>query len=187
MKQRRTRGLHVIANLNYGGMERVLSDIVTRCDSDRFESHVLCLQYLGRFSAGLEQCAELHVAQPMTRFSMLRPAALSKQIARIAPDVVHTHSGVWYKASLAARMAKVRWLIHTEHGRRQPDTWPHRLVDGIAARRTHAVVAVSSLLADQLPATLRTSPSRVVCIPNGVDTDEYRPRPDSGSLRRELG
>ena len=187
MKQRRIRVLHVIANLNYGGMERVLSDIVTRCDPERFESHVLCLQYLGRFSNGLEQCAGLHVAQPTTRFSMLRPTSLIEQMTRIAPDVVHTHSGVWYKASLAARMAKVRWLIHTEHGRRQPDRWPHRLFDGIAARRTHAVVAVSSLLADQLPATLHTSPSRVVCIPNGIDTETYRPRPDAGSLRRALG
>jgi glycosyltransferase involved in cell wall biosynthesis len=187
MKQRRIRVLHVIANLNYGGMERVLSDIVTRCNADRFESHVLCLQYLGRYSEGLDQFAELHVAEPTTRVSMLRPTALVDQMTRIAPDVVHTHSGVWYKASLAARMARVNWLIHTEHGRRQPDTWPHRLVDGIAARRTHAVVAVSSLLADQLPATLHTSPSRVVCIPNGVDTDAYRPRPDGGSLRRALG
>src|SRR3954471_24606577 len=142
MNGRRIRVLHVIANLNYGGMERVLSDIVTRCNRDRFESHVLCLQYLGRFSNGLERYAELHVAQPMTRFSMLRPAALTDQITRIAPDIVHTHSGVWYKASLAARMAKVNWLIHTEHGRRQPDTWPPRLVDGMAARRTDAVVAV---------------------------------------------
>ena len=187
MKQRRIRVLHVIANLNYGGMERVLSDIVTRCDPERFESHVLCLQYLGRFSHGLEQVAQLHVADPTTRLSMLRPTSLIEQIGNIAPDVVHTHSGVWYKASLAARMAKVRWLVHTEHGRRQPDRWPHRLFDGIAARRTHAVVAVSSLLADQLPATLHTSASRVVCIPNGIDTDAYRPRPDGGSLRRALG
>ena len=48
--------LHVIQNLNYGGMERVLSAsccIVTR----RFESHVLCLQYLGRFASGLDAAA----------------------------------------------------------------------------------------------------------------------------------
>jgi glycosyltransferase involved in cell wall biosynthesis len=31
------------------------------------------------------------------------------------------------------------------------------------------------------------SPDRVVCIPNGIDTEVYRPRPDSGALRRELG
>jgi glycosyltransferase involved in cell wall biosynthesis len=186
MTARRTRVLHVIQNLNYGGMERVLSDLVHGCDPDRFESHVLCLTFLGRFSKGLEQVAELHVARPMSRLSMLRPASLSHDIARIAPDVVHTHSGVWYKGSLAAKNAGVPWIVHTEHGRRDPDGWPHRLVDGLAARRTDAIVAVSARLAHDLPRTIRAPATRVVCIPNGIDTDAYAPRPDTGVIRREL-
>ena len=40
MMRRKIRVLHVIQNLNYGGMERVLSDIAFRCDRDRFETHV---------------------------------------------------------------------------------------------------------------------------------------------------
>ena len=103
MTHKRIRVLHVIQNLNYGGMERVLADIVLGSDADRFESHVLCLEFLGRFSEGLEDVASLHVADPGGPGSMLRPHSLTRQIARIAPDVVHTHSGVWYKASLAAR------------------------------------------------------------------------------------
>jgi glycosyltransferase involved in cell wall biosynthesis len=177
----------VIQSLNYGGMERVLSDLVSRCDQDRFEAHVLCLNFLGRYSKGLDRVAELHVARPMSRLSMLRPSSLSHDMARIAPDVVHTHSGVWYKASLAARRARVPWLVHTEHGRREPDGWTHRLIDGIAARRTDAIVAVSARLALDLPTTIRAPSSRVVYIPNGIDTEQYRPREDTGTIRRELG
>lgn len=183
---RRIRVLHIIQSLNYGGMERVLADLVSRCDPEKFEQHVLCLGYLGRFSQGLDEIAQLHVAESTEPLSMLHPRRLTKQIARIGPDVVHTHSGVWYKASLAARRARVRWLIHTEHGRRQPDSWHHRLVDGIAARRTDVVVGVSERLAQDLPATLRISPARVECILNGIDTDAFRPKPDGGALRREL-
>jgi glycosyltransferase involved in cell wall biosynthesis len=118
---------------------------------------------------------------------MFHPKQLTEHIARIAPDVVHTHSGVWYKASLAARRAGVRWLIHTEHGRRHPDGWQHRLVDGLAARRTDAIVAVSERLANDLPFTLRTSAARVECILNGIDTEAFSPRADDGRLRAELG
>ena len=100
---------------------------------------------------------------------------------------MHTHSGVWYKGSLAARTAGVPWIIHTEHGRREPDGWPHRLIDGLAAQRTDAIVAVSARLANDLPTTIKAPATRVVCIPNGIDTDAYAPRPDSGSIRRELG
>ena len=181
------RVLHVIQNLNYGGMERLLADIVRGLDRSRFEAHVLVLQYFGRFADGLHEIAQLHQAPPMSRWSMFRPTALARQVARIAPHVVHTHSGVWYKASLAARMAGVRRIIHTEHGRQSPDPLSYRTIDSLAARRTNVVVAVSEPLRQQLVAT-RVAPARRICVvQNGVDTNLYRPRRDDGALRREIG
>ena len=187
MTGRRIRVLHAIQNLNYGGMERLLADIVRRADPARFESHVLALQYLGRFAEGLEEVATLHLADPMPRWSMVWPGPLIRQIRRIAPDVVHMHSGVWYKVSLAARRAGVPRIIHTEHGRRRPDPWLHRLVDNIASRRTDVVVAVSDVLGKQMASTVVADPSRVRVVTNGVDTERYRPRADTGVIRRELG
>jgi len=182
----RVRVLHVIQNLNYGGMERLLADIVLRADRGLIESHVLCLQYLGRFSEGLANVAELHLAKQTFRAGMLWPASLIRQIRSIGPQVVHTHSGVWYKASLAARRAGVPRLVHTEHGRRHPDPRIDRLVDGLAARRTDVVVAVSDALAAQLVATLFVSPRRIRVVRNGVDTGLHQPRAESGALRDEL-
>jgi glycosyltransferase involved in cell wall biosynthesis len=153
---------------------------------DRFDSHVLTLQYLGRYAAELGGAATVHLSDPLPRWSMLWPAPLARQISRIAPDVVHTHSGVWYKASLAARHAGVRRLIHTEHGRRKPDPWQARFVDGLAARRTDVVVAVSDALATQLAATVVSERCRIQVVRNGVDSHLFRPRPDSAVLRRDL-
>ena len=187
MTTHRTRVLHVIQNLNYGGMERVLSDIALRCDQKRFETHVLCLQYLGRFAKGLEDVATLHVAGPMSRGSMLWPRALATQIRSIAPDVIHSHSGVWYKASLAGRLAGVSRIVHTEHGRAKPDPIRSRLIDRLGASRTDVVVAVSAPLAAQLVQSLAIPKKKVVSIPNGVDTQAYRPRADNLRLRSELG
>ncbi len=184
---RRVRVLHLIDNLNYGGMERVLADLVQRLDPQRFECHVLGLAYLGRFSEGLEGSATLHVADPMPRSSMLWPRGLVQQIRRIGPDVVHSHSGVWYKGTLAARLAGVRRLVHTDHGRPQPDPWTSRLLDRIAAGRTDVVVAVSAPLAEVLVHRLGIDRRKLTIIHNGVDTARHRPREDSGRVRRELG
>ena len=184
---RRLRVLHVIQNLNYGGMERLIADIARLTDGTRIDTHIMALQYLGRFSEGLEDCATLHLASPMTRASMLWPRALIRQFRAIRPDVVHSHSGVWYKASLAARAAGVPRLVHTEHGRQVPDPWVHRLLDGRAADRTDIVVAVSHALAHKLSGTLVRRPDRIRVIENGVRTDLLRPLPDSGALRRVLG
>ena len=183
----RLRVLHVIQNLNYGGMERVLSDIALRCDRERFETHVLCLRYLGRFAKDLEKVATLHVAASMSRASMLWPRALARQIRSIAPDVVHSHSGVWYKASLGSLLAGVPRVLHTEHGRPKPDRIKGRLIDRIGAAGSDVVVAVSEPLAAQLARSLAIPKRKLVVIPNGVDTQSYRPQADTGRLRAELG
>ena len=91
----RLRILHIVQNLHYGGMERLLFETLRRSDRDRFNYHVLNLQFVGRFGEGLADYATVSVAKPMTRLSLLRPASLARTIAGIGPDVIHTHSGVW--------------------------------------------------------------------------------------------
>jgi glycosyltransferase involved in cell wall biosynthesis len=188
LMSRKIRVLHLINSLNYGGMERILADIVRRTDPSRFDKHILALSYLGRFAKDLENVATLHVARHMSPWSLLWPRTLARQIQRIAPDVVHTHSGVWYKASLAARLAGVRRLIHTEHGRPNPDYWHRKFFEWLAAKRTDVIVAVSEPLAQyHLADSIVRERHKICIILNGVDTDLYCPRPDPGTVRRELG
>lgn len=185
---RKLRLLHIINNLNYGGMERILSDLVRLTDPSRFDKHLLALSYLGQFAKGLENVATLHVADCMSPWSLVWPRRLARQIQQIAPDVVHTHSGVWYKASLAARLAGVRRLIHTEHGRPNPDSWQRKFFERLAAKRTDVVVAVSEPLAKyHLSDWIVLERHKIRTIINGVDTDLYSPRADPGTVRRELG
>src|SRR5687767_15028526 len=87
--EKRTRVLHVVQNLNFGGMERLIADIVRGVDATRFESHILVLQYLGRFAADLDAVATLHSPPRQSRASLLWPRTLARAIANIAPDVVH--------------------------------------------------------------------------------------------------
>jgi glycosyltransferase involved in cell wall biosynthesis len=186
MRVRRVRIVHVIQNLNYGGMEKLLADVVRRIDRDRFESHVVNLEYAGRYSREMEGNAQVHVCPPMSRLSLLRPAVLARQLAGIAPDIVHTHSGVWYKASRAARMARVPGVVHTEHGK-QAEDWRSRFLDRRAARRTDAVIAVSQALGEYLSPRLAIPREAIHVVPNGVDVTRFAPRQPSGALRKELG
>jgi glycosyltransferase involved in cell wall biosynthesis len=183
---RRLRVLHIVENLNYGGMERLISDMARHLDATRFEMHILALGYLGHFSEGLEGCAVLHTARAQARWSMLYPSTLAHDIRRIAPDIVHTHSGLWYKVGLAARMAAVPVVVYTDHGRQVPDPWMNKVIDGFASRRTDVVVAVSQRLSEQMRKIVHDA-GRVRVIPNGVDTETYLPRTDDYVLRRELG
>ena len=183
----RMRVLHLVQNLNYGGMERLIHDLARLADRDAFDVHVMALQYVGRFGRGLEGCAEVHLGGRMEPWSLVRPAMLADRIRRIAPDVVHTHSGVWLKGARAARMGGVPRVVHTEHGRRHPDPPGDRWLDGWAARWTDVTAAVSRPLAAHLAARVVRGRAAVTVVPNGVDADAFRPRPDDGLLRAGLG
>jgi len=161
--------------------------MVRRTDRAAFDNHVLTLIPPGRFGDGLGAFATLHLAPPMSKASNLWPAALASQIRAIGPDVVHTHSGVWHKASLAARIAGVPVVVHTEHGRPVPDPWIVRAMDGMASRWTDVIAAVSDAVAQLLLARIVSRPERVVVVPNGVDPEQFAPAPDDGRLRAELG
>ena len=183
----RPRILHMVQNLNYGGMERVIADLLRGLDPRRFELHLLVLQYLGRFAEGLDAVAELHQAPALSRWSMLFPLRLAELVRRLAPDVVHTHSGVWYKGAVAARHADVSGVIHTEHGRKSPDPRIDRVVDRRASRYTDIVAAVSQPLGEHLRARVVSGGCRVDVIPNGIDVELFRPRPGPSAIRQALG
>ena len=182
---RRTRVLHIVNNLNYGGMERLVAEIAMRTDPVQFETHVLALWYIGHFGAGLDKFATMHLAAPMPKWSMLYPRTLARQIGAIAPDVVHIHSGVLYKASLAAALARVPYQIYTDHGRQHPEPWLNKTIDRSASGRVNVVVAVSDPLAGRLAGIVR-DPSKIQVVYNGVDTDRYTPRESDQAIRQEL-
>ena len=162
------RVLHVIRNLHDGGMERLVADLVRIANPRDFDTHVMTFGDPGRYASLLGLHVTLHRAPSMTPLSMLRPAALAAAIRGVAPDVVHTHSGTWYKVARASRMAGVP-LVYTEHGRHYPDPWLNQQLDRYAARLTARVVAVSRALGTCLEEQLGVGAAKVVVITNGVD------------------
>jgi len=180
---RRRKVLQAVLDLEAGGLERMVADLIRRIDRSRFEVELVALSHLGRYGEGLETVTAVHTCRSLPLVSLVWPRRLANLIRRIAPDVVHSHSGVWYKASRSARLAGVRRVIHTDHGRRHvPDYRRDRFFDRRSARRTDVVVAVSDPLALHMADGL-VDPAKVQVIRNGVDTVAFAPRPDDGALR----
>jgi glycosyltransferase involved in cell wall biosynthesis len=184
---RRTRVAHIIQNLNYGGMERVLHSLARQLPPLGFDIHIVVLEYLGRFSAGLEDVVTFHQVPAMSRLSLLHPGKLITLLRRIGPDLVHSHTGVWLKAARAARVAGVPVMIHTEHGRPDPVPLADRLIDNQASRLTDTVIAVSEPLAEVLRRQVVHDPARVRVIRNGVNVQHLGAAVDRIALREELG
>jgi glycosyltransferase involved in cell wall biosynthesis len=115
------------------------------------------------------------VLRPLPLLSMVLPLGLARAIRRTRPNVVHLHSGAWYKSALAARLARAPRVIYTEHGREHDDPPLQRTLDRWAARWTDVVVPVSDRLGSYLANVVGVEAKRLHTIPNGVDTHRYTP------------
>src|SRR6185437_9355461 len=107
--------------------------------------------------------------------------------SRERPDIVHSRNWGTIEAVPAARLAHVPGVIHSEHGLdlqtmgRQP--WRRRMLRRLCYRWAGRVFAVSQELRHYYSQQLDVPASRLGVIPNGVETQYFRPDPD---LRRRV-
>jgi glycosyltransferase involved in cell wall biosynthesis len=189
------RVLHVITGLGIGGAETMLARLV---EATPAIAHVVAplTEALGlapRIAEAGARVVPLGIRSPATLpGGLLR---LARLIRAVRPDVIQS----WlYHADLAAtlvqlpvrRPAPLVWSIRCadlDLGRYAPTT---RWVVRALARLSPLPAAVVSNSEAGLAWHLRLGyrPRRAVVIPNGYDTDRFRPRPEAGAaLRRMLG
>jgi len=192
----RPRLVHIITGLGLGGAERDLFKLAAAL-SERYEMTVVSLMAMGPMG---EHIADLGIAvHPlgMDR-GRLMPAALPRLAAllhRLRPDLVH---GWMYHGNLAA------WAGVTLLRLGSPLLWSILQSPGNPGREsalTMAIVRFGAALSPEIPAIVYNAraaaclhreldyrPRREVIIPNGFDTERFRPRPEAReALRRELG
>lgn len=189
------RVLHVITGLGIGGAETMLARLV---EATPAVAHVVApltgaLGLAPRIAAAGARVVPLGIrARAALPGGLLR---LARLIRAARPDVIQS----WlYHADLAATVARAM------AGRRVPLVWSIRCADldlrRYAATTRWVVRALARL--SPLPAAVVSNseaglawhlrlgyrPRRALVIPNGCDTDRFRPRPEAGAaLRRMLG
>jgi glycosyltransferase involved in cell wall biosynthesis len=171
-----------------GGLQSLIATLACRFAGSDIRTSVITLDgQIGRTGTTIAPVVEAFEPQrPWPIVSMVAPLGLAQTLRRLRSDVVHIHSGAWYKGVLAARLAGVRRVIFTEHGREHDDPALQRRLDGWAARGTDVVVAVSHRLADYLQRTVGVPADRITTIENGVDRTVFHPGPAPEELRRRL-
>ena len=192
--------LHIITGLDVGGAETALSRLVGAVDRDRFPQTVLSLTDVGEVGRAIAAQGVTVAAAGLGRGGLPGPRGfrrLGNLIAAARPDLVQC----WmYHANLLGGLAARRRL-----GRGVPQIWGVRQTElGRAAvsRRTAAVARVGGWLSHRIPAAvvfnaeaarrahvaIGYDAARSRVIPNGFDTDAFRPDAAArASVRAELG
>jgi glycosyltransferase involved in cell wall biosynthesis len=170
--------LHVVHSLDPGGMENGVCNIARGLATRRFETHVACLERRGAFAERLPAPQNVHLMGKGQGFSLRATWTLWRTMARLQPDVVHTHNlGPLVYTSLATFGGWTRRIVHGEHS--QLAAWelePRRLRQRRKLyRRCAAIHTVSSGQLEELH-RLGFSHPRLLSIPNGVDTEHFSPQ-----------
>jgi sugar transferase (PEP-CTERM/EpsH1 system associated) len=179
---------HVLLSLQPGGLENGVVNVINRLDPARFRSSVTCLQTSGPFAARIKPAdVEVEAFGLGAGNDVKLPLRLARHFRRTRPDVVHTRNAeAFFYGAVAAKLARVPALVHSEHGRVLPDTprrmaaqrWMLHLVDG--------AFSVSDRLRVDLATHLGVSPTRFEVVYNGVDVSRISAA-DRGAARAAIG
>ncbi len=188
---------HVITGLEAGGAEQLLVGVASHLDRSRFEPVVVSLTDRGPLAEPLEAAGvPVHVV-PFHR-SLPDPVAFTRLVAllrRMQPDLIET----WlYKADLLGGLANtlagrapLLWSIHQTNLAATRGLRSNVAAARVGARLSRAlptlVLCVSQEAADAHEA-MGYEADKLRVVPNGFDTDRFRPDPDARArVRSELG
>ncbi|MDV3254798.1 MAG: glycosyltransferase [Lysobacter sp.] len=179
--------VHVVENLERGGLERVVIELVRAQRALGMRCRVVCL--FGRGALADELAADgvdVSACGKRRGPDMRALRRLRAQLRHEPGAVLHTHNAVaHYYAVLAAIGLPLRQVVNTRHampttggsGRRE---WLYRQ----AMRLTDVCVAVCEAARRQLQAHGVRPRKGLVAIPNGIRLERYRPASDAS--RRQL-
>ena len=193
------RILRIIARMNVGGPAWQVSVLTRGLDEHRFESRLV----VGDVGEGEADFIALRDPElPVLKIPALGRSvrfggdlrafvAIRRAIRDYRPDIVHTHTAkAGVLGRLAAATCRVPVRVHTFHGHvlhgyfKRWVTRLVRIVEGLLARRTTALVAVGERVRDELLGAGIGRSDQYVVIPPGVALEA---RPDRVSARNGLG
>jgi sugar transferase (PEP-CTERM/EpsH1 system associated) len=188
LMRRPIRVLHVLHTFSAGGLENGIVNLIN--NSPDHLIHELCfLSCGGEFLERLKRPVRYHELHKRSGNDIRTLIRLHGLMRRPGIDIVHTRNWAAFDGVLAACFARKPILVHGEHGRDISDPEGRIRRRNITRRaltfRTTRFVAVSRNLYNWLRTTIRVPEEKLMFIPNGVDTERFRPGL-SRSFRKEL-
>ncbi|MBE9547274.1 MAG: glycosyltransferase [Proteobacteria bacterium] len=169
-------------------MEKGVATMI-RNASANFEHIIICLTKSGNMARLLPPGTEIIELKKSPGNSACFLWQLSKKLKQLNPDIVHTRNWAGTDGIIAARLAGIRSVVHSEHGFGSENPtginsrriWLHKWL----SRWVKEYICVSTPLKRWLIERVEVR-RPVTQVYNGVDTEVYRPGPGM-RMRRKLG
>jgi sugar transferase (PEP-CTERM/EpsH1 system associated) len=168
--------IHLLPNLNIGGMENGVVNLLNHGNMDKFKLSLICLEAEGplkdRISNKHVEIINLKQKSGKRFFLILKLAKLFKNMKA---DIIHTHNfytGIY--GISAGKLARVPVLVHGEHGGFHDLKVTKLGKIKFLYKFCHSIITVSYSLRDDIIANIPSIKDKMVCIINGVDTIKFK-------------
>lgn len=180
----------VTHDLKIGGLQRLVVDLACNIDKERFEVSVCAIREGRDFEGTLCEKGIKVIRLPIAPAGVdyLTFWKLYKVIRMLKPAIVHTHNTQpFIEGGIAALMARVPVIIHTDHGREFPDKRRYMFAEWILSHFVDGMVCVSEATRASLAEHEKIRASKIKVILNGIDGGQYRTDLDPAVKRKDLG
>jgi glycosyltransferase involved in cell wall biosynthesis len=172
--------IYIITNLNFGGAEKLLLDIVRYLDKSRYEVKVLTVMGDGPLVLDFEKAGvAVKIFEKKNKLGIGVIWRIYKYLKQEKPQIVHTHlfgGDTWGR--LAAILARVPIIISTEHNTNLDEGFLKRLVKKILSFFTKKIIAVSQAVKNYSVVVDHINEKKMIVIPNGIEIDKFMMIPE---------
>lgn len=168
--------LFVVRKLDVGGMERLVIDLIKALDRKQYTPIVCTIESAGQLAPLLEESGiELIALNKLGGISVASILALREIIRSRQIDLIHSHNntGHFYGALANRLLLKPKPLLHTKHGRENPDNPKAVLRNRLCSMLTDIVIPVSDDVGKVCHEIEKVPKSKLRTIINCVNIEPY--------------
>jgi glycosyltransferase involved in cell wall biosynthesis len=181
------RVMFFVTSMPVGGAETLLVNLIRRLDREHFLPELCCLKDLGPLGEELANEIPVHSDFIGGKYDVAVLGRLTRMLAerRIDAAITVGAGDKMFWGRLAAWRARVPVVASALHSTGWPDGISR--LNRLLTRITDAFIGVAVPHGKHLLEVERFPAEKVFVIPNGIDTDRFRPQTPDESLRAELG
>ncbi len=192
--KRKTRILHVVLSLDYGGTEKIVVDIANGLPREYFESSIICMDRYGQRMSDVREDVPVYLMNRKPGLSPVNFHAYYKYLKIVKPDIVHFRNfTTYFWGCIVSKFQRRCRIVYSDHSNiveecknnQKAKLFTRRLLKHI----TDNFMTNSDTFKEILIDSVHLDPDNVVVIQNGVDTDRFYPMrfTEKQSLRHQLG
>lgn len=169
--------IHILPSFKFGGAERLTVDLLKNLEHSKFEAKIIFIKPAAK-NIWEDELKKNNIPiiklNKKSKIDIKIFFALVKILKKEKSDIVHTHLFLGHIFGiLAAKLARVKCIVSTEHNLNYSEKFYHRLLRKITAKLTNVTIAVSEAVKYYTISYEGIKKDNIIVINNGVETERF--------------